>query len=280
MSKNWWSNAAAHLLVNLWIFLQSLELLLVFFCNCRHGEAHLAIQAILIHLGLDSQYSHVWPLDMIRDLFIWTGISIVLLLWDTHNSHDLDPVSWSALISQLPVDCEHNVSWHLTSWDQFWRLLELQNLLVTKLRFICIELVRVHWAICFLISRSWHSWLLTEGWSHSSGKTEVELNNLFMTTIGAGIHTLSGSDVALAGRCDNSGNANEFSDQVALEITDHYRILITVNLQLELWARLHVCIVLIIVVDLVNCFDGRLENFDVLSWIRLKCIMKLLIKCI
>ena len=92
----------------------------------------------------------------------------------------------------------------------------------------------------------------------------MHLLNLDMAALLADEDGLPGSHVGLGGAGDDAGDADELTYQVALEIADHLRVLIGVDLHLELGSGLHVWVGLVIVVSLVDGFHGCLEYLDVL----------------
>ena len=92
-----------------------------------------------------------------------------------------------------------------------------------------------------------------------------------MTTVGTGVNTFSGSDITLTCGSNNTGNADEFPDEVALQISDHDWVFITMNLQLELRAFLHIRVALIIVVNFIDGLDCGLKSFDVIRRLTFEC---------
>lgn len=55
-------------------------------------------------------------------------------------------------------------------------------------------------------------------------------------------------------------------------------MLVRLNLHLELWSYLHVWVSLIVIVGPVDCFDSRLKNFDVVSWVISEALYQHIIK--
>ena len=101
-----------------------------------------------------------------------------------------------------------------------------------------------------------------------------------MTAVGASVNTFSSSNIALTSRCNDTGYAYDLTNQVTLEISDHDRVLITVNLQLEFWTWFHFRVAFVIIVNFINSFNGSLEDFDVLGRLISERSVKLLIECI
>jgi hypothetical protein len=122
--------------------------------------------------------------------------------------------------------------------------------------------------------------LLANGWWNSSVEPKLHFDYLLMSTVGAGVDTFSSSNIALTSRCNDTWYADDLTNQVTLEISDHDWVLITVNLQLEFWAWLHFRVAFVIIVNFINSFNGSLEDFDVLGWLISERSVKLLIESI
>ena len=108
---------------------------------------------------------------------------------------------------------------------------------------------------------------IADGWGHQPGESERNLDNLFVMTVLAIEYSLSSPDGALACGDNNTGNADEFADQVTLQVSDHLGVLIGEDLHLELWGNLHVWIHLVIVVRPVDSLDGGLKDLNEIAWI-------------
>lgn len=88
-----------------------------------------------------------------------------------------------------------------------------------------------------------------------------------MPAVAALEHSLSGPNGTLTSRDNNSGKANQFTNQITLQISEHLGVLIRVDLYLELGGDLHVWVHLIVVIGPIDSLDGRLENLDVITWV-------------
>jgi len=145
-------------------------------------------------------------------------------LGDRENTHDLDSVSWSTLIGEISVNCEQKGSWHLSSWDQLWSLLELDDLLINIFALVGIHLISVESAVSFVCA--WSSLSIANRWGNCSGESEWNFHDLLMATVTALEHSLSSPNGTLTGTDNNSGKADKFTNQVTLQISEHLWILI------------------------------------------------------
>lgn len=112
----------------------------------------------------------------------------------------------------------------------------------------------------------WISLVVADLWNHWSIETEWNVHYFLVATVVAVKHCLSGSNIRLTSRSDNTWNANQLSHKITLEISKHERVLIRMNLYLKVGRWLHVWVHLIVVVDSIDCLDCRLEDFDIFKW--------------
>lgn len=89
---------------------------------------------------------------MLLDLFVCAGIRFRVTFGDTEDTHYLNSVSRSASIGQFSVHSKHHRSWHLSCWDVFWSLLQLDNLLIDELTFVSVHFIRVQSAVLLIRS--------------------------------------------------------------------------------------------------------------------------------
>ena len=108
MTVNGWGNALADLLVDLWVPLHLLELLLVLLSDVWHSESHGVWRSIWVHARLEAKDLDVASLHMLFDLLVGAGVGSGVALGDAQDTHDLDPVSRSALVSQVSVNSEQH----------------------------------------------------------------------------------------------------------------------------------------------------------------------------
>jgi len=145
-------------------------------------------------------------------------------LGDRENTHDLDSVSWSALVGEISINCEEKGSWHLSCWDQLWSLLQLDYLLINIFALVGIHLISVESAVSFVCT--WSSLPIANRWGNCSCESEWNIHNLLMATVTALEYSLSSPNGTLTGTDNNSGKADKFTNQVTLQISEHLGILI------------------------------------------------------
>lgn len=79
-----------------------------------------------------------------------------------------------------------------------------------------------------------------------------------MTTVAALEDNFASFDVSLSGCCNDTWNYNKLTNEVALQISQHFGVLVTLNLHLEC-RRCEVSILSVVVVTLIDSVDCFLE---------------------
>lgn len=109
-------------------------------------------------------------------------------------------------------------------------------------------------------------------------QADGELLPLLVAAVRALPHCKSDLDLGLHRRGDDSGNANELRDLVALKSAQLSRHLIRVHLHLKLGILFHVRIVDVKDLRVVYDLDSALESLDVLRWRVLEILGELLVE--
>ena len=145
--------------------------------------------------------------------------------------------------------------------------------------------------LAILLVNAWVLLVVASAGNRNSSKALVYMQLLFMATIFALNSNLRCSDSSPASISDDTRDNDQLANKVALQISQHARNLITVNLHLELRHRVSLFELLTEIVSLVHllhCFfelNGILlwfftYNRDIFTWIASKSQGKLLIKVI
>ena len=171
---------------------------------------------------------------MIWSLFIATRV-ITCFMSDTQNTYNLNSVSRSTLVCQVPISCHQNSPWHLTGRNQLRCFLKLKKLLINKFTFIGIHLITQYPAFLSIGRNQWCIFTILR--RHHSCKTCFWLNNFFMSTVDAPPTANSSSDGCFTCGCNNSRNANNLSDELTLKVSEHQWIFIWMKLNLKFRAR-------------------------------------------
>lgn len=109
--------------------------------------------------------------------------------------------------------------------------MKLDDLLVDELALVRVHSVRVQGTSFFVALTLL---VVADCWGDGSGEAEGDLHDLFVAAVGALVAGHSCSDGGLASGGNNSGDDHDLADLVAVKIANHERVLVRVDLNLEL----------------------------------------------
>ena len=171
---------------------------------------------------------------------------------DAKHTDHLHSVARSHFVYEVSVAYHHESPRHLSGRNKLRSLLYFKGLLVYVLALLCDGSVRVQSTLLFI--RTWVLLVVADTRDGNVAEAPAGVDDLLMIAILA-FHSNSSRFYLTPTRIgDDAWDDYELSYEMTLQVSEHARVLLSVDLHLELWELLaRVRVVVVALVDRLHC---------------------------